>query len=85
MNLIRRVVDTCLLDIEGRTMVARARTKKRLQDAEIKLFIAQVKESETCLKAWGEDAIRAKGFDVEKIKATIEKTRKFCEQHNYTY
>ena len=85
MNLIRRVVDTCLLDIESRTMVARARIKKRLQDAEIKLFIAQVKESETCLKAWGEDAIRAKGFDVEKIKVTIEKTRKFCEQHNYTY
>lgn len=85
MNLIRRVVDTCLLDIEAREMVANTLAQKRVREAEIKLFIAQVKESETCLKAWGEDALRAKGFDVEKIKATIEKTRKFCEQHNYTY
>ena len=81
----KQIVDSCLNDIELDIIRNNARLNVAVQDQTFRLAIANAKQSEILLSMWGEPQLKKYGYNVAKIRQSIENIKQVCKEFNIRY
>ena len=85
MTTATEILSQTLKEIENKLIKRNSRLLLRSFESQVQSLIQNTKESELCIKVWGENELQKKGYNVESVKSTIAQVKSFCKKYNYAY
>jgi hypothetical protein len=81
----QEIANDCLNEIELNIIKNNARLNMAVQDATFRMAVANAKQSERLLTIWSETELKKHGYNVAKIRQSINNIKQVCKELNINY